>query len=156
MSNLICVITSHDVTILRSWLSIDQMDVKFQPRPQDIFNSSTAKEDCEISSSESTFVLTTCETFSSSWNMVVNPFQRIPGYIGPGISLDKGLFRKFWITRTEVIQKNCYQSIILVTWKTEMPRKTYSWQKDVAIKLFSPLTGIGVPVKTQNTGVERR
>ena len=54
---------------------------------------------------------------------------------------DEGLFWKFWITRpdrlqaTEVIQKNCYQSIILVTWKTEMPRNTYSWQKDIEDKI---------------------
>ena len=154
MSNLICVITSHDVTILRSWLSIDQMDVKFQPRPQDIFNSSTAKEDCEISSSELTFVLSTSETFSSSWDMVVSPFQSIPGYIGS--TPRRRTFLKILDNPDGSDPKNCYQSIILVTWKTEMPRKTYSWQKDVAIKLFSPLTGIGVPVKTQNRGVERR
>ena len=46
--------------------------------------------------------------------MVVNPFQSIAGYIG-SVPLNEGLFSKFWITRTEVIQKNCYQSIILVT-----------------------------------------
>jgi len=38
---------------------------------------------------------------------------------------------------TEVIQKNCYQSTILVTWKTEMPRNTYSWQKDIEDKIAS-------------------
>ena len=96
--------------------------------------------------------------------MVVNPFQRIPGYIGSGIPLDEGLLWKCWILNpdrlqaTEVIQKNCYQSIILVTWKTEMPRNTYSWQKILKIKLFwSPRDiGIGVCVETQNRGVERR
>ena len=38
-----------------------------QQRLQDIFKSSTAKGDCGISSSESTFFLSTIETLSSSW-----------------------------------------------------------------------------------------
>ena len=41
------------------------MDVQFQQRLQDIFKSSTAKGDCGISSSESTFVVSTSETLSS-------------------------------------------------------------------------------------------
>ena len=52
---------------------------------------------------------------------------------------DEGRFWKFWITRTDLkrrkwSKKNCYQSIIPVTWKTEMLRNTYSWQKDTEDK----------------------
>ena len=94
---------------------------------------------------------------SSSWDMVVNPFQSIPGYIGSGIPLNEGFFWKFWITRTEVIKENCYQSIILVTWKTEMPRNTYSWQKDIEDKIVLITDRYwGSRNWTQNRGVERR
>ena len=83
------------------------------------------------------------KAFLLQLGIVVNPFQRIPGYIGSGIPLDEGLFWKFLILilypdrlqGVEVIQKNCYQSIILVTWRTEMPWNAYSWQNYIEDKI---------------------
>ena len=161
MSNLICAVTSRYVSVLRSW----EQQVQFQPRLQDIFKSSTAKGDCGISSSESTFVVSTSETLSSivghgskpiSKNTCVHRLWDTPRRRTflkiLDINIVSGQTGRKWSKRIAINRSS------LSLEEPKCPEIHIHQKTTLKIKLFWSLRdiGIGVCVKTQNRGVERR